>query len=300
MTNLTLSPLSPSPLGSEPQSVSQFRTHEFVFNEADGDQTQTWTIPVGSTIMGWTGWNTNGEWQPGDDDPEFNMGDAAYTSGYAAGLDLTGLQTFDPTVDANFWSGYANPGSYLGISEFYAPSPGVYYENGGMLTASVAPVASDGTGVFRVRVMYFTDAPQAANETPDFRTTTITVTSSQILALADTPVQVLPAPGGGLAVIPVSVIPVTKGGSTPYTISANVKLGPIGTSPTNMQSIPAVLGNGPTGQFAGESYVYGVLPALNDQSDWDNQPILLSIDTNPTAGDFDLLLTVQYMIVPLQ
>jgi hypothetical protein len=151
----------------------------------------------------------------------------------------------------------------------------------------------DGTNVFCVNQ---TDIDTAGSS---ILPVTFTVTSAQLKALFTTPVQLLPAPGSGLAYEVIALTSHYRYGTTAYTVGS-------------FGGVRLIFNGGSTGNY----YWFvcaatGFVDQTSDQFQQGfanssgqaaaiqvNQPLLLAGDTaNPTLGDGTLTLTVDYKII---
>lgn len=134
---------------------------------------------------------------------------------------------------------------------------------------------------------------------------TVTLSSAQILALADTPVQIVGPPGAGKGIFPLQLVSVLHFVTTGYTVASDV--GPAIGYPQNELAAPQLallltaydsndlvsLDDMTTAGGAGVSGGYG-----NDASTFDNQAVVLRASGgNPTAGDCTLTVTLTYLVV---
>lgn len=121
------------------------------------------------------------------------------------------------------------------------------------------------------------------------RKATVTLTSADILALYDTPVEVVAAPGAGKHLVPHLVVPSTSGGTTPYTLADAVYLSVGDGSWVEVTSLFSLTGARTT----------TVVPAAVDfaTTDVENGAITIgAVDDNPADGDGDVTFTVWYSI----
>ena len=133
---------------------------------------------------------------------------------------------------------------------------------------------------------------------------TVTVSSAQLLALADTPVQLVPAPGAGKASLVVAVVGVTADGATGYTIADNDL---VATADENENlfvqclSLQGALSNSGTGNKL--SYdtptdigIGGTLGATDVAQIEDKPVMLLCFAASPTLGDASVTITTYYIL----
>jgi hypothetical protein len=121
--------------------------------------------------------------------------------------------------------------------------------------------------------------------------------AADVLALGDTPYELVPAPGEGRLIWPVVVIVGYTFGTTPYTPPTSVSVG------WHNGSLPVELAVN-TGTFAGLAatqdkeatmpLTYGIdyTPAQSR-----NVPLKLWADSNPADGDGELTVTTLYTIL---
>lgn len=126
----------------------------------------------------------------------------------------------------------------------------------------------------------------------------VTVSSAQIKAMFDTPIQLVAAPGAGKALVPCSVVALITG-SVPYTMSdlptVQTGVGFTGVSfgCTAMSNLLTV-GDHTTGV----SLDTGVNAGSTSDSFGENQPITLAVDdANPQDGDGTMIVTILYLIL---
>jgi hypothetical protein len=132
------------------------------------------------------------------------------------------------------------------------------------------------------------------------QTTTLTLTSAQILSLYTLPVQVVPAPGAGQIINPIAFTLQYKFGTVAYTVPPQgiqfISGTPshdeyVGVSTANLLDAPSsrVTTATASGQVGGDPAVYA------------NQPLLVALsNSDPTGGDGTLTITVTYTVVALQ
>ena len=155
-------------------------------------------------------------------------------------------------------------------------------------------------GIFIVILALSVVVPGAlAQDRSAVQTTTITITSAQILSLHTSPVQVVPAPGAGQILNPIAFTVQYKFATTPYVIPAQGIQFISGASHDEYAGVnTANLLDAPSsrvatatagGQVGGDPAVYA------------NQPLLVALsNSDPTGGDGTLTITVTYTAVALQ
>ena len=133
-------------------------------------------------------------------------------------------------------------------------------------------------------------------------TASLTLTSAQLLALVEIPVQVVAAPGAGMVINPITSVWKYHFGTTPYTINgAQIVLT---TPPVDV----SLINIGMTG-FLDQSNDYiqfsallgssaNTTPIFDTAGIYENQPLVVgNIGSDLTAGDGTLEVTVLYQIV---
>lgn len=130
-----------------------------------------------------------------------------------------------------------------------------------------------------------------------------TITTAQLLDLYDNPIQLVPAPGAGKAIVPIAICLSTRGGTTPYVV-AGANLNVYTDDPTTGDShfhasIQDPLANTPDQTWMLGRIIQATLPDI--PADFDNLPLNFgnASATNPTTGDADLLITLFYAIATI-
>ncbi len=126
-------------------------------------------------------------------------------------------------------------------------------------------------------------------------TTTVTITSAQILSANTTPISLIPAAGVGLAIIPQSVLYKTLSGTTPYATNTSASLFH-DTKSVDTQYLVQF-------SFGVNTDISAIVPQGSGQSlnsVATNKDLMFGVKTgNPRAGDSDLQLTITYVIMPI-
>lgn len=134
------------------------------------------------------------------------------------------------------------------------------------------------------------------------KSVTVNLTSDDILALASSPFQILPAQGPGTFPIPIGYWFLFLPGTTPYTGNGtNVNL-EIGGCVVGNPVLEIDMYAGPTGKsfmYASASQVGGdgfTVLATNNIENQTNQPVRLVADADPTDGDGTATVTFYYIL----
>lgn len=118
----------------------------------------------------------------------------------------------------------------------------------------------------------------------------VTLTSADILALYDTPVEVVAAPGAGKFLVPHLVIANTSGGTVAYTIADAIYVN-VGDAPwVEVTSLFSVV----TGDQVATFIPAAVTSATADVEN--GAMTIVATDDNPADGDGDVTFTVWYSI----
>jgi hypothetical protein len=142
------------------------------------------------------------------------------------------------------------------------------------------------------------------------QTYTTTLTAAQVLALATTPVQLVPTGqevatvagsgfGKGLAILVKSVSLALNwlAGNTAYTLGgATLKLfqGPVANALPLTADMSSIL----TQTAISDDVGIAILPlGVQTQALTENQPILLAMSANPTLGNSTLSVTIEYTVI---
>jgi hypothetical protein len=122
----------------------------------------------------------------------------------------------------------------------------------------------------------------------------VTITSAQLLSMNTTLIDIVAAPGAGIAVLPYSVLLYYRFGTTEYLTNLNVIL-----SPNN--SIWNVAFNSALQGTQDRITSRSIFPTVSASGgNIDNQPLQVQVQTaNPTAGDGTLDVYVAYYLLTL-
>lgn len=122
----------------------------------------------------------------------------------------------------------------------------------------------------------------------------VTITSSQLLSMNTTLVDIVAAPGAGIAILPYSVLLYYRFGTSEYLTNLNVVLSP-NNSLWNVTFNSALQG---TQDRISSRSIFPTVSASG--ANIDNQPLQVQIQTgNPTAGDGTLDVYVAYYLITL-
>ena len=122
----------------------------------------------------------------------------------------------------------------------------------------------------------------------------VTITSSQLLSMNSTLVDIVAAPGAGIAILPYSVLLYYRFGTSEYLTNLNVVLSP-NNSLWNVTFNSALQG---TQDRISSRSIFPTVSASG--ANIDNQPLQVQIQTgNPTAGDGTLDVYVAYYLLTL-
>lgn len=126
----------------------------------------------------------------------------------------------------------------------------------------------------------------------------VVLTSAQLLALTETPVQLIAAPGVGKAIICVTVVLNYRAGATPYTVNGtNLFINADGTASNDfgwMAWAQAGFIDQADSQVASTTFLDGNGQVA--ESGLDNAPIFAACDSDPTDGDGTLGITILYFV----
>ena len=122
----------------------------------------------------------------------------------------------------------------------------------------------------------------------------VTITSSELLSMNSTLVDIVAAPGAGIAILPYSVLLYYRFGTSEYLTNLNVVLSP-NNSLWNVTFNSALQG---TQDRISSRSIFPTVSASG--ANIDNQPLQVQIQTgNPTAGDGTLDVYVAYYLITL-
>ena len=122
----------------------------------------------------------------------------------------------------------------------------------------------------------------------------VTITSSELLSMNSTLVDIVAAPGAGIAILPYSVLLYYRFGTSEYLTNLNVVLSP-NNSLWNVTFNSALQG---TQDRISSRSIFPTVSASG--ANIDNQPLQVQIQTgNPTAGDGTLDVYVAYYLLTL-
>lgn len=127
----------------------------------------------------------------------------------------------------------------------------------------------------------------------ELRTAEMEVSSAELLAVADTPVELVPAPGEDIAILPFVIVGIYTAGGTPYTHDGalDVTVGLVGLTVASFNNLI-------TGAVDGVAVSIGNDGQM-DRPDYENQPLLLVSSENPTLGDGTLKISIGYLLISL-
>lgn len=140
------------------------------------------------------------------------------------------------------------------------------------------------------------DAAIAALQKAAVKTVTLTLTAAQILAIGATAVQILPAPGAGLAYQVLSVLAHYRFKTTAYTLGSMTEF------------VFLCSGGNPQAAILVAAFLSRVLDVFESAAGSSaetsstgaaaiNQPLNILSDASPTLGDGTVTFTLRYLIV---
>jgi hypothetical protein len=182
--------------------------------------------------------------------------------------------------------------SYLNI---VAVSSGqILVGNSGNIATGVTPtgdVTIDNTGVTAIGANKVVSSMLAKNL---IQTTTVTVTTGQILALNTTPITLVAAPGTGLVLLPIAVYATITYGAAAYSTNAagfTVRYTNGSGASTAMTLTQAFLQSSANAIQHVAAGTTAITPVAN-------APLVIYADNaNPTTGDSNLKLQIWYRVV---
>ena len=126
---------------------------------------------------------------------------------------------------------------------------------------------------------------------PNLFSTTVTISSAQLLSSFTTPIQLVPAQGAGNVIIPVQIVISLTYGGTAYTGNTTTQ---IQLNGTNVASVSGFIGN------SSNTFINMDLPQVALGSASGNVPLNFTTATgNPSAGNGTLKVFVLYRLITL-
>lgn len=126
---------------------------------------------------------------------------------------------------------------------------------------------------------------------PNLFSTTVTISSAQLLSSFTTPIQLVPAQGAGNVIIPVQIVMSLTFGGTGYTGNTTTQ---IQLNGTNVASVSGFIGN------TSNTFINLDLPQVALGSASGNVPLNFTTQTgNPSAGNGTLKVFVLYRLITL-
>lgn len=130
------------------------------------------------------------------------------------------------------------------------------------------------------------------------------VTSAEILALHSSPIELAPSPGPGRAYAMITNgTAIYRAGATPYTGSSPLAIGPAAAAATPGYPADSCLTAGVPGLINSAADALGSFELTGfggaDLALSEDQPLVLTCDSNPGAGDGTLRVVVYCAIVEL-
>ena len=128
----------------------------------------------------------------------------------------------------------------------------------------------------------------------------IQIPAASVLTLHSIPYALIPAPGEGKFIMLLSgmIQLVGKGGATEYATDGDLTINykTAGTGAAVTSSLDDVINDGKLGSIS----IFGTVTEAENNAiaDIENQPLVLISTVDPTAGDMDLRVRLEYMILP--
>lgn len=127
------------------------------------------------------------------------------------------------------------------------------------------------------------------------QTTTVAVSSAEILALNTTPKQLIAAPGAGNVIRLISVSIFYTFGTSAYATFTNTAIEYEGTPETPAAQDTVIINS-----TQSKVLFLAAGPGINNLVDVENKAVILTVETgDPTAGDGTLDVRVQYEIIAI-
>lgn len=173
----------------------------------------------------------------------------------------------------------------------------------GLTTVQIAAIPTPTSG----QLVYNTDLSQfeyyngvqwvsMSNGLGSTQITTTAISSAQILSGNTTPVQLVAAPGAGLAIIPISAIAKYSYATAAYATNTTqvIYLDTLNISDNKLIDLPLMLA-----ETANKSAVRSASSNVDEDSIISNKALMWAIeDGDPTAGGGTLTITVIYTTIP--
>jgi hypothetical protein len=141
----------------------------------------------------------------------------------------------------------------------------------------------------------------AQSATASTQVVTVSLSSAQLGALHQSPVQLVPAPGAGQAIVPLGAVFAYKPGSTSYTVSNDSRLcifeGDVSDSISQISAVMLTRQPGPQLYMA-----LGLNGIGGSQGTFENAPLMVQNDSPVewNSGNGTVTITIYYVVAPLQ